>query len=450
LIDQVPAFSRETESEFADHFQRKVMLCSQICTFSVDSQRVIEAKTRQLKDIYRFLSSAAGAGVLNDEQFFSLYSMLEVNIIRRPGIFDLRLIQQEDLPPSADPAWPHLSIVYQILLKLQCLTPRSPQHLEFARKLIPICESPDPNERTAIVSFYEYLLRHKGHAIDVLVPLFSSALRVRGLEPSGGFLVSTFFRVFNFIIDKTGGLPPADRLFRRVVLPMLAHPMLPVFQEPLSQLLDFFRDGSLTKTFEILKFILTKWPVRMGSKQVLFFEYLVSSLSRLASKPVENLTPQLSRVMAIIGASRNDKLPSVFTAFWLRPEGERLVGQHSRTLIPALFGPLTVLSTEHWSLPIRQNAKAGLAVLQRRDRERFHELMQEPAREENPPQIAKWIAIVKSARRADESMVIGAIFTQIGAVYSPASSENGRFTRPRSYSDRGLLIKPKLAALLNL
>jgi hypothetical protein len=451
VLDDIPDFPRQDKPGIASLFQRKIALCSQLCPFGRISETSMEAKTAQLRDLLRFVNTPPPGYSFTDAQIDSLYDMVESNIVHHVLPFDRRLAQQDDLPPLNDPTWPHLALIYQILTKLQHMQPKSPRLLQLARRLLPVCESPDPLERSAISSFYQQMVRSSTNARPKLLALFLPALtETRYLGEQSAFFVATILPVLWFLFAETE-FPVTDamKLFRGFILPLLIHPLFAVFQLPVVNMMEFLMDTDSSIAIDIVRFLLNKWPITSPAKQVLFFNYFTRALRRVPVKPVEAIAPQISRVMTQISSSASEKVASALVEVWLLPDGERLISIHGRALIPVMVPAIAQIALTHWAPLIRQNAKTALAAFRRREGKKVQEVLDDAAGTENPPQLAKWVAVIKSAYREDNSIVVKTVFAQLGNLFAPKPAQQDALVplqRGKAISGRPMIVKPRLGS----
>jgi hypothetical protein len=445
-MDNIPEFSRDREGEFPELFKRKTQFCSQLCSFAPGTEAATDAKTRQLKDLLKLIQTCSGPKPLSDDQMTGLYDMIEANLIRRIVPIDVRLFQQDDIPPMLELGWTHLALVYQILSKLLALTPKFPRHQTFAAQLLPVADSPDPNERAAIELFYCHLLRSVANALTMLTQLFSAHVRNRVHGTGhGAFLVSTVLTVFNYMNNELSGIPNWPDVFVNVILPLLSHPLLAVFQSPMNGLVTTFLDGGASAAPIVARYLLAKWPWAVATKQVFFIDYLCAALERMKPKAIEVLVPAMRRVFEGLGESLSEKVASALVGIWTRSLGEHLSAMHGRLLIPILAGPIADLSVNHWSVLVRQNARIALSLFQRRD----YQAVQAVAHrgEEQPPEIPKWVAIINTAYHADGEIVVKRYLARLSRAYQrrpPPDQALIKLNRPRSISERAPIVKPAL------
>ncbi|XWS63800.1 hypothetical protein CRYUN_Cryun06bG0133200 [Craigia yunnanensis] len=118
--EALPAFKDVPASEKPDLFVKKLNLCCVVFDFSDPTKNLKEKeiKRQMLLELVEYVTSANG----KFSDAFLLVKMISANLCRSPNpqprenkvVEGLDLEEEE---PSMDPAWPHLQIVYEFLLR---------------------------------------------------------------------------------------------------------------------------------------------------------------------------------------------------------------------------------------------------------------------------------------------------------------------------------------------
>jgi serine/threonine-protein phosphatase 2A regulatory subunit B' len=407
----------------------------------------VTAKTHQLNDLCGYSTGHT----LPDAQFEALYAMIEANVIRRIPALPVAYFSQEDLVPVPNPSWPHLSIVYQLLVRLLSLRPLAPQHMSFATALLPVCESPDPQERNAIIAFYQQLARSATAARPRLLFMVIAKIRDRLHGPQDSvFLLMTLLPVLQILLPQVS-VSPSDQelIFTEVVLPSMTHPLFQLFANVVDPLLGFYIDDGTWASVALARFLIKKWPSSCPAKEVLFFERLMSSLAQLCVNDAEVLIPRLSRLVRDVNAVLHEKVAMAIASVWRQQHGMHLLANSPKLLAP-LFAPLMQeLSLKHWSGTVRQNAQASLLAFKRADPRGVQRALDTTQDLGFKAQFAGWTELLKVAHRADPSVVMKDAFGAITTLFPRRSSNRmepreSRFVRQMPTSQRAQLIRPKM------
>jgi hypothetical protein len=345
-----------------------------------------------------------------------LYSMIEANILRHFAPVDMRLSQQDDIPPTLELRWPHLSLVYQILSRFLALTPKFERHQKFAELLLPIADSPDPNERAVIGAFYEQLIRAIANMRQSLTSLFARYIKthVHGTS-NGAFLVSTVLGVFIYMMNEVSGVPDSRTLFLGVILPLFSHPLSAMFQPQMTVLVKLFLDVDKSLAFVLTKYILSEWPWAVANKQVFFLESVLAALPKTPQSSIEALARDTHRVFRALGETVSQNVGNALASFWARPSAEQLSAMHGRVLIPIPAGPIANLAENHWWPRVKQNAKIAISVLQRRNNQAVEQALRSEE-QGAPPQVTRWVAMINTAHDLEESILVRDYLSRVAKI----------------------------------
>jgi hypothetical protein len=376
--------------------------------------------------------------------------MIEANLIRRLPSLPVAYFSQDDLPPIPNPTWPHLAIIYQILTKLLSLRPLAPHHLRFAAKLLAVSGSPDPQERAAMITFYQQFARSAPACRHKLLFLVAGRMRDAISDPLGGLLLLiTLFPLIQSLLTQVN-LDPSDeeRIFLTVVLPSMAHALYPLFAVLVDPVLEFFLENGARPSVELAKFLIAKWPSLCPVKQVLFFERLMSSLAHVCANGAEALIPRMGRLIRGIAAAPHEKVALAVASVWREAPGLQLLATWPRLLIP-LFGPLMhELAHKHWSIAVRQSAQTALIAFRRTDARGVQRALEPPEDLGFKAQYGRWMDLAKVAHRADPSVVLKDALGTISKLFpyrsSGRSESQDKIGRRSSSGQKAHLIRPKL------
>jgi serine/threonine-protein phosphatase 2A regulatory subunit B' len=263
LLVAIPEFCSIDDSFFAEVFDSKVRFCSHISVFVEGGERPIAAKTTNLTELKYALVHPTPTREMTEARLTQLYDMVEANVLRPLCPFDLRLFQEEAMPPMIEPAWVHLQIIYEILLDLHLTQPQWLRHLEFVPKLLEIADSPDPNERMFISTFLAQVIQTNPPYRDSLMQLFLSAWERRLDEPERGvFLLTTLLPVFQFVFCDGWMLEEeAYRIFQQDIVPLMSHPLLWHFASSLDEVIELFVSIFPRAIPVVVMFLILIWPV---------------------------------------------------------------------------------------------------------------------------------------------------------------------------------------------
>jgi hypothetical protein len=425
-VDDVPPFPRRTDPSFQSIFIRKANVCKICCSFTGGADHLaIVAKANSLNEFLKFLLGLAPhAPGISIEQYDCLIDIVETNLCRKLPPIDLKVLDNQPLMPYADPSWPHLAIVYKILDALVGLSATTPKLQSLAKKLFAVASTADPNERNAVTHFYIGLVRAVPDIRYGLADIFETMLRdLAGASSSNPYFVSTVLPVLHFIFTQTFPLiPHAQAIFSTALLPLVTDPYLVIFETSLSLLVDFFIDmdleqGASENAMTLLPVLLMKWPHMNSGKQAVMLSYLMRTIGHLKAVTILKWMMPFLRIVRAMSESPCEKVASAALLIWSRPEGERLLAELGRVIVPCLLPTLKNVSTSHWSAAVQTNAVIAVGALQRREVKKT--TAPPPKASAELPQYAKWTAVLTAAHEKDKEIVFPPKMTEIAKMFRP-------------------------------
>jgi hypothetical protein len=343
--------------------------------------------------------------------------MIEANIIRSIT-FNKSILFFCDFPQIVEPAWPHLSLVYQILTKL---AQTIPSHDYFSpalfRKLLIPSASPDSNERKAICDFFAALFRTSKHLRQPLITLYESVLidYCQAHEHSP-FLICTILSVLFYVIEQTVPLLVcADRAFVRGVLPLLRDRDLTVFGPAVERLVTFFVEDRPSHAAAALAAVVEVFPTGNTQKQLQMLDLIGATLDS-PSKAAQELAIPVARTIARAGESQNESVAETALRMWGKAGVDRLIGEQRRLVLPFVVPSIARVVGEHWSFRVRQAAKAAFAMFQKRDAKLVRQISLESGSRSDAAQplvMKQWVAVAKSAYGNDARINLGGAVREI-------------------------------------
>ncbi|KAL2559908.1 Serine/threonine protein phosphatase 2A 57 kDa regulatory subunit B' theta isoform [Forsythia ovata] len=158
LYESLPSFEDVPSSEKQNLFIRKLKFCCTLSDFTDPTKnlREKEIKRQTLMELVEYVTSANVK--FTELELQEVINMVSMNIFREftPQPRENKILdglELEEDEPAMDPAWPHLQIVYEILLRMVA-SPETDVKVaigyidkSFVLKLIDLFDSEDPRER---------------------------------------------------------------------------------------------------------------------------------------------------------------------------------------------------------------------------------------------------------------------------------------------------------------
>jgi serine/threonine-protein phosphatase 2A regulatory subunit B' len=419
-LPDLPALSNPN---FSEVFGRKIEICEQTFTFSggASEKVAIGMKTQALTEIMNLVRRSRSP--IPDSVVAMIFRMVEKNILR-PISFDGRLLWSTDSPQIVDPAWPHLSLVYEVL---KAVADVMPTYTSFAPPFFQALrlpgDTPDANERAAIVGFFGALFRNGKHLRQQVVEIYESALiDYSATHNRSPFFAWTALEILGYIAEHTVPLLPcSDRAFTRAVLPLLGDGYLPIYVAAVEHLFAFFLEDRPSYSVPALKRLVTVFPHRNVRLQRALLGLIEVAVER-RPKGNQDLVVPIARVIIAAGESQNESLAQAALKMWGRPGIERLLSDQRPIVLPLLVPSLSRVMVGHWSPSVRGTAKSCLASFQQRESKLVRECILEQSASmgsggATPPEARKWLMLTKAAYGNDQQINVSATVQRILALF---------------------------------
>ncbi|KAJ7558503.1 hypothetical protein O6H91_04G043100 [Diphasiastrum complanatum] len=283
FYESLPSFRDVPSSERLNVFVRKLYLCSYVFDFSDPSKnaREREVKRQTLLEIVDFVTS--GTGKFTEAVMEDIMKMLYANLFRslppssrensKSDSYD-----PEEEEPSMDPAWPHLQIVYEFLLRYVVSTETDAKTAKryidhtFVLKLLDLFDSEDPREReylkTILHRIYGKFMVHRPFIRKAINNIFYRFI----YETDKHNGIAELLEILGSIINGfTLPLKEEHKLFLvRALIPLHKPKCVATYHQQLSYCITQFveKDPKLGDT--VITGLLKYWPLTNSQKEVLF------------------------------------------------------------------------------------------------------------------------------------------------------------------------------------
>jgi len=278
-IEPLPPLRDVDESEHRALILRKIQGCCFLCDFSdtVDSVNERETKRQTLEELIDIIHSGSFGFSENQED---LINMVSVNIFRclPPAPRGTEYLEPEEDDRYLDPSWPHLQLVYDILLRY-VVSPeidvrtfkRYIDHI-FVTKLVDLFDSEDMREREYLKNILHRIYgKYMGHrpfirnAInDVFYRFIFETQRHNG--------ISELLEIHASIINGFA-LPMKEehrQFLIRTLIPLHRPKSISFYHEQLTYCVVQFVEKDNRLADPVIRGMLKYWPVSNSRKEVLF------------------------------------------------------------------------------------------------------------------------------------------------------------------------------------
>jgi len=296
--EALPGFKDVPNAEKQNLFVRKLSLCCVVFDFSDPTKNVKEKdiKRQTLLELVDYVASPNGK--FSETVIQEVVRMVSVNIFRtlNPQPRENKVIDALDLEeeePSMDPTWPHLQLVYEILLRLiaspETDTKLAKKYIDqsFVSRLLDLFDSEDPRERdclkTVLHRIYGKFMVHGPFIRKSINNIFYRF--VFETEKHNG--IAEFLEILGSIINGFA-LPLKDEhkvFLVRALVPLHKPKSLQMYHQQLSYCITQFVEKDCKLADTVIRGLLKSWPVTNSSKEVMFLNELEEVLE--ATQPPE-------------------------------------------------------------------------------------------------------------------------------------------------------------------
>ncbi|KAJ4828250.1 hypothetical protein Tsubulata_012056 [Turnera subulata] len=294
-IEPLVPFKDVPNAEKMNLFVSKVSLCCVTFDFTDSSKNTLEkdVKRQTLLELVEFVAS--GSIRFSEPAILAMCRMCAVNLFRvfppnyRSNSTSVGENDDND-EPMFDPAWPHLHIVYDLLLRFitsSCLDAKvAKKYIDhsFILRLLDLFDTEDPRERECLKNIlhrvYGKFMVHRPFIRKALSNIFYRF--VFETEKHNG--IAEMLEIFGSIISGFAlPLKEEHKIFLwRVLIPLHKPKSVGVYFQQLSYCVTQFIEKEPKLASVVIKGILKYWPITNSQKEVMFlgeFEEILEGIN---------------------------------------------------------------------------------------------------------------------------------------------------------------------------
>ncbi|KAL4312643.1 hypothetical protein GQ457_01G016270 [Hibiscus cannabinus] len=361
-VEPLPLFKGVAVADRPTLFLRKLQLCCFQLDFSNSTKlvREKEIKRQTLLDLVEFIES--GSGKITERSQEELIKMVGVNIFRcLPPAFHentgQEALEPEDEDPYSEPSWPHLQLVYELLLRYIVssdtdtkVAKRYIDHM-FVLKVLDLFNSEDPREREYLKMIlhriYGKFMIHRPCIRKAINNIFYRFIyetqRHRGI---GELLEVLGSIIHGFSLP----MKEENKLFLvRALIPLHKMKTASMYHEHLSYCIVQFvvKDYRLADT--VIRGLLKYWPMTNCQKEILFLGELEEVLEATQSAELQRCILPLFRQIARCLHSDHYQVSERALFLWNNEHIVDLIAQNREVILPIIFEALDWNIQNHWN-----------------------------------------------------------------------------------------------------
>lgn len=413
-IETLPSFRDVPVSDRQSLFLRKLHICCFQFDFSdtLKSVREKEIKRQTLVELVDFVQSGSGKIIETVQE--EMIKMISINVFRclPPASHEntgAENTDPEEEEPYLEPSWPHLQLVYELLLRYVVssdtdtkIAKRYIDH-SFVLKLLDLFDTEDPREReyvkTILHRIYGKFMVHRPFIRKAINNIFYRFIYETERHSGIGELLEVLGSIINGF-----ALPMKEehKLFLvRALIPLHKPKPIVVYHQQLAYCITQFVEKDYKLADTVIRGLLKYWPVTNCQKEVLFLGELEDVLEATQSAEFQRCMVPLFRQIARCLNSSHFQVAERALFFWNNEHIVSLIAQNRNVILPIIFGALEKNIENHWNQAVH-----GLTVNVRRmflemDVELFDECQRQYAENEAKAQEREEQRELKWKRLAD-------------------------------------------------
>ncbi|CAI9093277.1 OLC1v1028742C1 [Oldenlandia corymbosa var. corymbosa] len=360
--EALPSFRVVPSSEKQNLLIRKLKMCCVVFDFSDPTKNLKEkeVKRQTLLELVEYVTSANVK--FTETAMQEVVEMVSTNLFRvhspqprENTILDGLDADEEE--PAMDPAWPHLQIVYEFLLRFVA-SPETDAKVakryidsSFVRKLLDLFDSEDPREReylkTILHRIYGKFMVHRPYIRKAINNIFYRF--IFETEKHNG--IAELLEILGSIINGFAlPLKEEHKLFLvRVLIPLHKPKCLGMYHQQLSYCITQFVEKDAKLADIVVRGLLKFWPVTSSSKEILFLNELEEVLE--ATQPPEFqrcMVPLFQRIAHCLN-SLHFQVAERALFLWNNDHIENLIKQNRKVILPLILPALERNARHHWN-----------------------------------------------------------------------------------------------------
>lgn len=364
--EALPSFKDVANSEKQNLLIRKLNLCCVNFDFTDPTKHIKEKeiKRQTLVELVDYVTSANGK--FPEVVMQETIRMVSINLFRTltsPPRENkvLEAFDLEEEEPSMDPAWPHLQIVYEFLLRFVAspetdakLAKRYVDH-SFVLRLLDLFDSEDPREReylkTILHRIYGKFMVHRPYIRKAINNIFFRF--IFETEKHNG--IAELLEILGSIINGFAlPLKEEHKLFLvRALIPLHKPKCIPMYHQQLSYCITQFVEKDCKLADTVIRGLLKYWPITNSSKEVMFLGELEEVLEATQAPEFQRCMVPLFRRIAHCLSSSHFQVAERALFLWNNDHIENLIKQNRKVILPIIFPALERNARSHWNQAVQ-------------------------------------------------------------------------------------------------
>ncbi|KAM1411602.1 serine/threonine protein phosphatase 2A 59 kDa regulatory subunit B' gamma isoform-like [Malus sylvestris] len=386
--EPLPSFRDVPSSERQNHFIKKLNMCCVVFDFNDPSKNLKEkdVKRQTLLELVDYISSVTSK--FNEVVMQEITKMVATNLFRTLSSSNLDnkgpdMYDQDEEDQMLEPAWPHLQVVYEFLLRF-VVSPETDAKLakryidhSFVLKLLGLFDSEDQREReylkTILHRIYGKFMVHRPFIRKSINNIFFWF--IFETEKHNG--IAELLEILGSIINGFAlPLKEEHKLFLvRALIPLHKPKCVSMYHQQLSYCISQFveKDAKLADT--VIRGLLKYWPITNSSKEVMFLGELEEVLEATQPSEFQRCMVPLFRQIGHCLNSSHFQVAERALFLWNNDHIRNLITQNRQVILPIIFPALEKNTRSHWNQAVQSLTLNVKKIFSDVDQELFDECL---------------------------------------------------------------------------
>ncbi|CAK9155374.1 unnamed protein product [Ilex paraguariensis] len=364
--EALPSFRDVPSSEKHSLFIRKLNMCCVVFDFSDPTKNLKEkdVKRQTLLELVDYITSVTSK--FNEVTMQELTKMVAANLFRTlpssnpdnklPDLYDA-----EDEEPTMEPSYPHLQIVYELLLRFVAsseidakLAKRYIDH-SFVLRLLDLFDSEDQREReylkTILHRIYGKFMVHRPFIRKAINNIFYHFM----FETEKHNGIAELLEILGSIINGFAlPLKEEHKLFLvRALIPLHKPKCVSMYHQQLSYCITQFVEKDCKLADTVIRGLLKYWPITNSSKEVMFLGELEEVLEATqAAEFLRCMVPLFRQIGRCLNSS-HFQVAERALFLWNNDHIRNLITQNRKVILPIIFPALEENTQSHWNQAVQ-------------------------------------------------------------------------------------------------
>ncbi|KAI5565620.1 hypothetical protein BDE02_14G134600 [Populus trichocarpa] len=388
VYEALPSFRDVPNSEKPNLFIKKVNMCCVVFDFSDPSKNLKEKdiKRQTLLELVDYISTVTSK--FNEMAMQEITKMVAANLFRTlpSANYDNKILEMfdpEDEEPAMEPAWPHLQIVYEFLLRFVAssetdakLAKRYIDH-SFVLRLLDLFDSEDQREReylkTILHRIYGKFMVHRPFIRKAINNIFYRFI----FETERHNGIAEMLEILGSIINGFAlPLKEEHKLFLvRALIPLHKPKCVSMYHQQLSYCITQFVEKDFKLADTVIRGLLKYWPITNSSKEVMFLGELEEVLEATQAAEFQRCMVPLFHQIGRCLNSSHFQVAERALFLWNNDHIRNLITQNRRVILPIIFPALERNTRGHWNQAVQSLTLNVRKIFSDADQELFDECL---------------------------------------------------------------------------